>query len=1054
MPYLGNSHIAGDQINNFKVLDDISSHTSTFDGSASGVVSISDNTIRIPEHRFVQGQRVTYNNGGGGNIGNLSSGTAYYIIKDTNNTIKLATSLSDANSSTAINISVLGSGSSHTLNVAFDGVNTKFKVTHNGGTPGRINNATQLSLAINNVIQRPNQNAATFTEGFAIEDQHKIIFKVAPTSSDIFWGSILANTLPTFDITDNKIDNFTGDGSTTEFNLSNIPASNKSIMVTINGVLQHPSDGSTSRSYTLLSNILQFTAAPGNGDEIQVRHIGFAGASTSDVTGFYGRTGNVVLTSNDHITTGNINAGVVTATTFVGNLTGNVSGNLTVGGVLTYEDVTNVDSIGIITARSGFKVLAGGANVVGVITARTNIHLEDYIHHLGDLTTKIGFPAANTFTVDTAGDERLRITSGGVVGIGTDDPTGAQRLNLYADSNGGGGILQITQDGTGDAAIDFQLKGTREYSLGIDNSDDDKFKLSSTAGVDSNTIFTATSDGKVGINSATPNTRLDVIESSVSRTWTPGSSVVSMFERNSNSRIAIVAGSSSYGEIDFGDANDDNAGYIRYDHSDNSMSFRTNADERLRITSDGKVGIGTDDPNGKTHIHESSAGSVTAATDANELVLESANNVGMSFLTGATSLSRIKFGDTTATNRGILLFNHSDQSFRFQHISDERLRITPTEINAKVPITGAVPAPNRNLIENGEFLISQRFGNASSTKANSGTNIVNGVENGVIDRWRMGSPSASNFSRQRVTDAPDGFAYSYKITADGSGYSPSSNANYSLFQQIIEATNVARLAFGTSSAKTVTLSFYVKSSYASTWAVALGNTTGGVYVGNTTRTHIKSYTTNSANTWERKTITFPGDTSGTWAKTGTGGGLSVIWDLGSGGNHQGAATSTWVSDDDFRFSGAKNVGDSANGSWQITGIQLEIGDTATEYEHVPIQYELQRCQRYFYCSSTLASGSWNSATVFHCAVHHPVAMRARVTTGSTRSGVLTNINIEPRDAYDVTTFSPAAHTHYSPDHAHTNQTMNFTISGSTTTGYSGTVSIDRNDDQFWLSAEL
>ena len=238
MPYLGNSHIAGDQINNFKVLDDISSHTSTFDGSASGVVSTSDNTIRIAEHRFVQGQRVTYNNGGGGNIGNLSSGTAYYVIKDTNNTIKLATSLSVANNSTAINLSVLGSGTSHTLNIAFDGVNTKFKVTHNGGTPGRINNATQLSLAINNVIQRPNQNVATFTEGFAIEDQHKIIFKVAPVSSDIFWGSILANTLPTFDITDNKIDNFTGDGSTTEFNLSNIPASNKSIMVTINGVLQ------------------------------------------------------------------------------------------------------------------------------------------------------------------------------------------------------------------------------------------------------------------------------------------------------------------------------------------------------------------------------------------------------------------------------------------------------------------------------------------------------------------------------------------------------------------------------------------------------------------------------------------------------------------------------------------------------------------------------------------------------------------------------------------------------------------------------------------------
>ena len=501
MPYLGNSHIAGDQINNFKVLDDISSHTSTFDGSASGVVSISDNTIRIPEHRFVQGQRVTYNNGGGGNIGNLSSGTAYYIIKDTNNTIKLATSLSNANSSTEINLSVLGSGSSHTLNVAFDGVNTKFKITHNGGTSGRINNATQLSLAINNVIQRPNQNAITFTEGFAIEDQHKIVFKVAPVSSDIFWGSILANTLPTFDITDNKIDNFTGDGSTTEFNLSNIPASNKSIMVTINGVLQHPSDGSTSRSYTLLANILQFTAAPGNGDEIQVRHIGFAGASTSDVTGFYGRTGNVVLTSNDHITTGNINAGVVTATTFVGNLTGNVSGNLTVGGVLTYEDVTNVDSIGIITARSGFKVLAGGANVVGVITARTNIHLEDYIHHLGDLTTKIGFPAANTFTVDTAGDERLRINSTGQLLHGHNASIGYGRNFETSSTSGYGGIaINRFSDDTGSGGLDFVK--SRNASLGGNTivQSDDNLGAITWKGADGTDFTTPAAQIKVAVD--------------------------------------------------------------------------------------------------------------------------------------------------------------------------------------------------------------------------------------------------------------------------------------------------------------------------------------------------------------------------------------------------------------------------------------------------------------------------------------------------------------------------------------------------------------------------
>ena len=128
MPYLGNQHTVGDSVNNFKVLDDISSFTATFDGSSASVVSTANETIRVPKHRFVHGQRVTYNNGGGSNIGGLTSGTAYYIIYDTAHTIKLATSTSNAASLSAINLNAVGSGTSHTLNVAFDGVNKKFRI--------------------------------------------------------------------------------------------------------------------------------------------------------------------------------------------------------------------------------------------------------------------------------------------------------------------------------------------------------------------------------------------------------------------------------------------------------------------------------------------------------------------------------------------------------------------------------------------------------------------------------------------------------------------------------------------------------------------------------------------------------------------------------------------------------------------------------------------------------------------------------------------------------------------------------------------------------------
>ena len=380
MPYIGNNHIAGDHTNNFKVLDDISSFTATFDGSASSVIDTTNNTIRVVEHRFIQGQRVTYTNGGGGNIGGLTTGTAYFVIFDSASTIKLATSASNAANSTAINLSAVGSGSSHTLNVAFDGVNTKFKITYNSGTGARFNNATQLNIAINNVLQKPNVNSSTFTEGFAIEDNHKIVFKIAPTSEDIFWGSIIANTLTTFDISDHKIDTFTGDGSTTEFTLSHTPANNESLMVTINGVLQHPSNASTARAYTLIASIIQFTAAPGVGDEIQVRHLGFAGATTADVSGFYGRTGNVALTANDHITTGDITARNINASGILTASSASFGGNVSIGGTLTYEDVSNIDSVGIITARDGIHVGAGisavGVGTFGGIKVGTGVTIE------------------------------------------------------------------------------------------------------------------------------------------------------------------------------------------------------------------------------------------------------------------------------------------------------------------------------------------------------------------------------------------------------------------------------------------------------------------------------------------------------------------------------------------------------------------------------------------------------------------------------------------------------------------------------------------------------
>ena len=412
MPYIGNKYEIGDHNNSWKTLDDISSYVATFDGSSTNAVSTTNNTIRVPEHRFIQGQRVTYNNGGTANIGGLTRGTAYYIIHDTNNEFKLATSLANANASTAINLSAVGSGTSHTVTAAFDGVNKKFKITYSGGRSSRFTSATQLSVAINNILQRPN-DTTTFTDGFGISDNEKIVFNVAPVAADIFWGNILSASLPTFDISDNKLDNFTGNGSTTDFTLSHIPANNESIIVTVNGVVQHPTDKNGTRAYSLDASVLAFTAAPANGDEIQVRHIGFAGASSSAVTGFYGRTGNVTLSSSadDAI------VGVITATKFSGPFVGTITGgNDIIAGIITATKIdlngdidvdghTNLDNVSI----AGVTTAAGAIDLNADLDVDGHTNLDNV--SIAGVTTFAGnvdFSGGNSFTSNNLllGDNR------------------------------------------------------------------------------------------------------------------------------------------------------------------------------------------------------------------------------------------------------------------------------------------------------------------------------------------------------------------------------------------------------------------------------------------------------------------------------------------------------------------------------------------------------------------------------------------------------------------------------------------------------------------------
>ena len=455
MPYIGNPAVVGDSTNTFRLLDDITSFTLTFDATDAGVVSIANDTLTFNNHRFVTGQKVTYNDGGGTAIGGLADGS-YFIIKEDQSTIKLATNASNAASGTAINLTGGAAGSSHTLNLAFDGVNTKFKATFNNGTKAKISRAAQLSLSINGVLQQP-QDTTTPTVGYGIESDSTIVFSTAPVSSDKIFGSFIGEVAASFDIADNTVDEFTANGSTTTFTLSKTVSSNNDILVTLDGVTQYPNTQSATRAYNVVENVLTFTSAPAAGIIIQARHIGFGGASSQSVTGFYGRTGNVALKSTDDVAVQNISAGIAT---FTGAVT--VGGDLNVSGDLTYDETVsrNLNVTGVATVASG--LVSTGDWKIGTATtlSQDNVFTTGIVTALGGvdaigimsagvsqatgIITALNFIGAgntvlynqSTSTVD------ISISGGsGAVGTGTDkvfyenDQTVTQSYSISAGKN-------------------------------------------------------------------------------------------------------------------------------------------------------------------------------------------------------------------------------------------------------------------------------------------------------------------------------------------------------------------------------------------------------------------------------------------------------------------------------------------------------------------------------------------------------------------------------------------------------------------------------------------
>ena len=353
-------------------------------------------------------------------------------------------------------------------------------------------------------------------------------------------------------------------------------------------------------------------------------------------------------------------------------------------------------------------------------------------------------------------------------------------------------------------------------------------------------------------------------------------------------------------------------------------------------------------------------------------------------------------------------------------------------------LPSAGPLSNRNLIINGAMQVAQRGAQVTS--------VTNGGYH-TCDRYAFDIATLGTWTIDKSTDSPDGFSNSLKATCTTADASPAAGDIMLLYQRI-EAQNLQGLAYGSSSAKQLTLSFWVKSNKTGSASVGL------LQLDNSLKQYSNTYSISSADTWEYKTISIPADTAGV-INNDNGAGLQVGWWLNSGSTYMGGSTqTTWGTlNNANRNSSNLGVGGATSDYFQITGVQLEVGSVATPFEHRSYGDELARCQRYYWnllleraeTNFYIGNATQFSSTSCLMVLHPPVTMRTAPSFDvSDGTGHFSKLAAGSTTAFNTFTLSAII--------SAASVTAIATVSG--TAGHAAVLRVSDDNSKFAFSAEL